>query len=145
MAAHKISEILTVSGKLNMLSRAAHRLAELERLLSEAIPRALSEATRIEGFRAGTLVVSADNAAVAVKLKQLAPRLLLQIRERDPEVTGIRVEVQPAREAGARVKKSGKHAIGAATLTEFQNLADGLAESSLKSALERFVQRQQKK
>jgi hypothetical protein len=145
MAAHKIGEILAVSGNLNSLSRTANRLAELERLLSEAVPRALFEATRIKVFRAGTLVVSADNAAVAVKLKQLAPRLLLHIRERDCEVTGIRVEVQPAREAGSRAKKSGKHPIGAATLTEFQNLAEGLAESSLKTALERFVQRHNQK
>src|SRR5262245_61773648 len=102
MATHKIGDILAATRELKSLSRTAHRLAELERLLLSATPRALSQATRIKNFRAGTLVVSADNAAVASRLKLLAPQLLIQIRERDPEVTGIRVEVQPAPGAVSR-------------------------------------------
>ena|SRR5688572_9187785 len=142
MTAHKIGEILAVTGQLKALSRAAQRLAELERLLLSAAPRALSEATRIKSFRAGTLVVSADNAAVASKLKLLAPQLLIQIRDREPEVTGIRVEVQPA--PGAIPGKTAKRAIGGATIAEFQSLAAGLADSPLKSAVERLVHRRKK-
>lgn len=143
MAAHKIGEILAATGELDALSRAARRLAELQRLFSGAAPRALSQATRIKSFRTGTLVVSADNAAVASKLKSLTPQLLIQIRERDPEVTGIRVEVQPA--AGAVARKSVKRAIAGGTLVEFQNLAEGLGDSALKSALIRLVQRRNKR
>jgi hypothetical protein len=142
MTAHKIGEILATTGHLKALSRAAERLAELERLLLSAAPRALSEATRIKSFRAGTLVVSADNAAVASKLKLLAPQLLIQIRDREPEVTGIRVEVQPA--PGARPRKTEKRDLGGAAITEFQSLAAGLADSPLKSAVERLVQRRRK-
>src|SRR5262245_34756846 len=109
MAAHKIGEILAATTQLKTLSHGARRLAELERLLLSAAPRALSEATRIKSFRAGTLVVSADNAAVASRLKLLAPQLLLQIREREPEVTGIRVEVQPA--PGAPRRRTAKRAM----------------------------------
>ena len=142
MTAHKIGEILATTGQLKALSRAAKRLAELEQLLLSAAPHALSEATRIKSFRAGTLVVSADNAAVASKLKLLAPQLLIQIHEREPEVTGIRVEVQPAPGAAPRRAKRG---IGPETVAEFQNLAAGLADSPLKSAVERLVQRRGKK
>ena len=48
MAAHKIGELLAASGQLKALSRAARRLAELEQLLFEAAPRALSEAARVK-------------------------------------------------------------------------------------------------
>jgi len=145
MAAHKIGEILADSGKLKVLSHAARRLAELERLLSEAAPSALAEATRIKSFRAGTLVVSADNAAVAAKLRQLVPRLLSHIRERDPEVTGIRVEVQPTPLAYPRAVSPGKSAIGTAALAGFQDLAERLSDSPLKTALRRLVQRRLEK
>jgi len=143
MAAHKIGEILAATHELKALSRMAHRLAELERLLLSATPRALTEATRIKNFRAGTLVVSADNAAVASKLKLLAPQLLIQIRERDPEVTGIRVEVQPA--SGAAPKRSRKHGLTESTLSELRSLAEELGDSPLKSALSRMVERHGKK
>jgi len=143
MTAHKIGEILAATGQLKALSRAAQRLAELERLLLSAAPRALSEATRIKSFRAGTLVVSADNAAVASKLKLLAPQLLIQIRDREPEVTGIRVEVQPA--PGVATGKTSKRAIGSAAIAQFQSLAAGLADSPLKSAVERLVHRRVKR
>ena len=143
MTAHKIDQILAATHELATLSRAAHRLAELERLLLSATPRALSEATRIKSFRAGMLVVSADNAAVASKLKLLAPQLLIQIREREPEVTGIRVEVQPA--PGAERRPSRKRGISDGALAELRNLAEGLGESPLKSALNRLVERHRKK
>ena len=142
MPAHKIGEILAATDQLKALSRAAHRLAELERLLLSAAPRALSEATRIKSFRAGTLVVSADNAAVASKLKLLAPQLLIQIREREPEVTGIRVEVQPA--PGAASRRSQKRSIGDSAILEFRHLAQGLGESPLRSAVDRLVERHKK-
>ena len=143
MTAHKIGEILAATGQLKALSRAAQRLAELERLLLSAVPRALSEATRIKSFRAGTLVVSAENAAVASKLKLLAPQLLIQIRERDPEVTGIRIEVQPA--PGAASGRSRKLAISDGALAELRDLAQRLNDSPLKSALGRMVERHKKK
>jgi len=142
MTAHKIDKILAGTGQLKALSRAAQRLAELERLLLSAAPRALSEAARIKSFRAGTLVISADNAAVASKLKLLAPQILMQIRDWEFEVTGIRVEVQPA--PGAAPRKTAKRAIGNTTIAEFQNLAAGLADSPLKSAVEKLVQRRKK-
>ena len=142
MTAHKVGEFLATTGELKALSRAATRLAELEQLLLSTAPHALSEATRIKTFRAGTLVVSADNAAVASKLKLLAPQLLIQIREREPEVTGIRVEVQPA--PGAAKRQSGKLAMGDGAVSGFRNLAAELADSPLKKAVERLVRRRGK-
>lgn len=141
MAAHKLEEILAGSAELNALSRLARRQSELQRLILESAPRALAGATRITGFRAGTLVVSADNAATAAKLRQLAPRLLLTISEREPEVTKIRVEVQPAAAVPATRPQARKHALSADTVENFRKLADALPDSALKSSVARLVGR----
>ena len=145
MAAHRIGELLAGSGQLKTLSREAQRLAELERLIFEAAPRALSEATRVGNLRAGTLVLLADNTAVAAKLRQLLPRLLVCVRKRDPEVSGIRVEVQPAgrQKRGAGAAK--KQRLSTDTIKNFENLAERLHDSPLKTAVARLVAHQRKK
>ena len=122
----------------------ARRLAELERLIFEAAPRALSEATRVRHLRAGTLVLSADNAAVAAKLRQLTPRLLVCVRKREPEVNGIRVEVQPAPQQKWPTRGSGKRPLTAAAIANFRSLAEGLRESPLKDAVTRLVRHHKK-
>ena len=144
MAARKIGELLAGSGQLKTLSSEARRLAELERLIFEAAPRALSEATRVRNLRAGTLVISADNAAVAAKLRQLIPRLLVCVRKREPEVNGIRVEVQPGPRQRRPKRRSGKRPLPAAVIANFRCLAEGLRESPLKDAVNRLVRRHKK-
>ena len=144
MPARKIGELLAVSGELKTLSREARRLAEVEQRLFEATPRALAEAARVKSLRAGTIVLSADNAAVAAKLRQLAPRLLLHIRKREPEVTVLRVEVQPAAPPSGPAASSQKRPLGETAIAEFQNLAAGLRDSQLKSAVGRLVQRRKR-
>src|SRR5262245_42680556 len=141
MPAHKIGELLAASGPLKALSGKARRLAELESLLFEATPRALTEATLVKELRAGTLVVLADNSAVASKLRQLVPRLLVCVRKRELEVNGIRVEVQPAPQQERAAPVAKKHTLGAATVTEFRGLAEGLRDSPLKEAVTRLVRR----
>ncbi len=144
MATHKIGELLAGSGQLKTLSREAQRLAELERLIFEAAPGALAEAIRIKKLRAGTLVLLADNAAVAAKLKQLAPRLLACVRKMDPEINGIQVQVQPAQRRKSAPGDLRKRSLGLDAIGKFENLAEGLHESPLKSALTRLVQRHRK-
>jgi hypothetical protein len=144
MATHKIGELLAGSGQLKTLSREARRLADFERLILEAAPRALSEATRVKSFRAGTLVLSADNAAVAAKLRQLLPRLLVCVQKREAEVSGIRVEVQPAPQQRWPTRGSGKRPLTAAAIANFRSLAEGLRESPLKDAVTRLVRRHRK-
>ena len=145
MATRKIGELLAASGQLKTLSHEARRLAELERVIFEAAPRALSEATRLRSYRAGTLVLSTENPAVAAKLRQLLPRLLVCVRNREPEVSRIQVQVQPAmRQERARGGEGKKRPLSADAVANFQSLAAGLHESPLKSALARLVRRHKK-
>lgn len=141
MPAHKIGDLLAKSSELRALSRQAQRLAELQQVLFEAAPPTLTKATRVKSYQAGTLFLLADNAAVAAKLRQLAPRLLHHVQKRGVEVTGIRVEVQVAAQQTTLPKSSHKRGLGVEAIGDFEALAGSLKDSPLKSALVRLAQR----
>ena len=141
MPAHKIGTLLTESSELRALSRRAQHLAELQHALSDGIPRPLARACRVKGFRSGTLVVAAENSAVAAKLRQLAPRLLERLRKLDEQVTGIRIEVQVAAQQNGLGKRSQKHALDARVIADFERLEATLKDSPLRRAVGALVQR----
>ena len=141
MPAHKLGDLLAQSGELSALSLRARRLAELQQVLLTAVPPPLAQFTRVKSLRAGTLFLLADNSAVAAKLRQLAPTLLLHVRKREIEVTGIQVEVQVAapqpRSAGAQAGRD----LSLTAVNTLDGLAEALNESPLKTALTRLVRR----
>ena len=140
MPAHKIGSWLA-SGELRTLASKAQRLTELQQVLFDSAPPSLAQASRVKNYRAGTLFLLADNAAVAAKLKQLTPRLLVSIQKREPEITGIRVEVQ-VKESGyeipAKIKNS---SLPIDSIEHFRKLSEAFPDSALKSALANLVRR----
>src|SRR5262245_25615651 len=144
MPARKIDEVLARSGELRALSVQAQRLAELQQVLHEAVPSSLVHSARVSTFRAGRLVVLADNAAVAAKLKQLAPRLLRHLQERGNQVTGIQVEVQVAVPQRVSGTAPGERDLSLTTVRSLEGLAGTLKASPLKVALDRMVQRRKR-
>lgn len=141
MPAQKIGAFFRASSALRALSARAQRLMELQQVLIESVPASLAHASRVKHVRAGTLFLSADNAAVAAKLRQLTPRLLLKFQKRDSEVTGIRVEVQVARtpSRAAAVFKTTRLDVDA--IENFRKLASRLEDCPLKAAIDRLVAR----
>jgi len=137
----KIGDVLANSSDLQALARQAQGLKVLELFLLESTPAALASASRVANLKSGTLVILAENAAVAAKLRQLAPRLLLHFRERGVEVTGIRVDVQVKTHKIKAEDDVTKPALPPDAIKEFSALADALPDSSLKSAIERLVAR----
>ncbi|MGQ0749908.1 MAG: DciA family protein [Betaproteobacteria bacterium] len=138
--ARKIGALLEAP-ELKSLARKAQRLAELHSVFLDCAPAPLCRASRVRDYRAGTLYLSADNAAVATKLRQLAPSLLLSIRKRAPEITGIKIAVQ-VREVTARPAAGSRtSATGIENVDIFRALAEKLPESPLKAAVSRLVRR----
>lgn len=144
MSARKISDLLAHSGELRALSGRARRLAELQQVLLEVVPSSLINATRVKTLRAGTLVVLAGNAAVAAKLRQLAPRLLLHVQKQGIEVTGIQVEVQVAAPQGISAQTASGRDLSLTAVSALEGLAGTLRESPLKGALDRLVRRRKR-
>jgi len=139
--AQRIGDVIARSGDLKVLARQAQRLRDLEHLLFESTPAALARASRVANLKAGTLLVLADNAAVAAKLRQLAPRLLLHLNEQGFEVTVLRVEVQvKAHKIKAEDDVTGR-SLPPDAIKNFARLSDSLPDSPLKSAVARLVAR----
>jgi hypothetical protein len=137
----KIGDVIANSGNLTALARHARRLSDLQQLLLEATPPALAAASRVTDLKAGTLVVLADNAAVAAKLRQLAPRLLKHVQKQQVEVTGIRVDVQVKTHKIKAEDEVTKHPLPPEAITDLKGLAEALPPSPLKSALARLLAR----
>ena len=144
MPARKIDNFLAHSGELRALSVQAQRLAKLQQVLLEALPSPLNRSARVSTLRAGRLVVLADSAAVAAKLRQLTPRLLRYVQERESQVTGIQVDVQVAVPQRLSGEKAAERDLSLAAVGSFEGLAGTLKPSPLKAALDRLVQRRKR-
>ena len=140
MPTQRLSALLA-GGTLATLCDESRRMRELQRVFFDSAPPPLARVTRVKALRAGTLYLSADNGAVAAKLRQLAPRLLTAIRERVPEINGIRVEVQVIATADELRKNTRKTALSIETIENFEKLAAAMQDCDLKSALGALARR----
>jgi hypothetical protein len=112
----------------------AERLIELRRIYSELVPQQLLRFSSIVNFKRQTVVIFAENNAIAAKLKLLSPRLVNDFSKRGVEVTGIRLEVQP-REIPQK-EPAQKHArLSPAGAESLEALAKRLPDSKLKQAI----------
>src|SRR5689334_22241864 len=136
-----IGSVLRSLGDLEASLMHVKRLAALERLYAASVPRESAGRSRVAYEREGTLVVTADNSAVAAKLRHLAPRIVVEIVKSVPEVTGIRVEVQVTQPPAIGREPSVE--IGPKGLANLRELRDSLPSSPLKAALNRLVSRRE--
>ena len=143
MTAHKIDFYLDSSSSLRALTGAARRVSELQQIFLKAAPQPLAQACRVKQLRGGTLVLLAENAAIAAKLRQLAPRLLATYVQQASEVTAIKVEVQVS--GGTPPQPSGRRqpeALSLDSIKSLEELAAGLEDTPLKEAINRLAARQ---
>ena len=112
----------------------AERLIELRRIYSKLVPQQLWRSSSIVNYKQQKVVIFADNNAIAAKLRLLSPRLVNDFSKCGVEVTGIRLEVQPRRDAPATgsPKRASLSLAGAESL---RALAGRLPDSNLKRAL----------
>ena len=139
MPLHKLSHLFQASDELKALSARTRRMRELQALYLRSAPRELAQASRIKNFQKGTLVIGADNGAIATKLRQMAPRLLETLRKTDAEIAGLKVEVQVRGAARERVTPSRKVALTRDAVERFETLSKEVADADLKSALARLA------
>jgi hypothetical protein len=142
MPLQTLGNLLGATQELKALTAGVRRMQRLQSLYVGTAPRDLAKSSRVKSCEAGTLLLAADNAAVAAKLKQLAPRLLVAMRENEPEITQVRIEVQVGGRARPRVHEPLKKGLTPGTLSKLDGLAAGMPEGGLKSALSRLVRRQ---
>jgi hypothetical protein len=137
MPLHTIGKLMSATQELKVLQTRTRHLLELQRVFLESAPAELASSSRVKGYKAGTLFVSTDSAAIAAKLKQLAPRLLASVQKREKHVTGLRIEVQV--NGSQRTYKSIKTSLTTEAIEEFDALSKRVTNVELKSALANLV------
>ncbi len=136
---HRLNAFLESNRDLRHLSQRTRQIATLQRHYQQIAPSSLLQASRVMQLHDQTLILSADNGAVAAKLRQLSTELISLFRTRGCEVTGIQIRVQvrvrpdPATPRPRTLGKNGQK--------ELENLALNLQDSPLKTALKRFAKR----
>lgn len=142
MPARKIDFYLNSSSSLRALTGAARRVAELQQIFLKIAPQPLTHACCVKQLRAGTLVLLAENAAVAAKIRQLAPRLLATYVKQGGEITAIKVEVQVGEAAPQPAAKRAPKPLSLDSIEDLERLAAGLDDTPLKQAIARMAARQ---
>ena len=139
MPAHPAHSFLSAAPNLQALLQQAQKLLVLQKTWNEVAPKPLAAASRVGAVRQQTLIVYANNGAVAGKLRQLVPSLLEKIQKRGIEITAIRVDVQV--EAPPPGKKPKDLAVSPNALSSLGKLEQSLEDSPLKNALHTLIHR----
>jgi hypothetical protein len=135
-----VMDHLATADAFARLSGQASRLRRLQSLLDAILPAYLLPGTRIANLKRGTVVIHAASGAVAVKLRQLAPRLAESFIQQGQEVTGIEVRVQAHRPAPAGKRMTQPKVLGTRSQQALASLAAGLEDDSpVKRALEKLL------
>jgi hypothetical protein len=140
MHSKNLRAYLDSSAGIAALLPQAERLIELRRMYSELVPQQLLRSSAIVNYKRQTVVIFAENNAIAAKLKLLGPRLINDFSMRGVEVTGIRLEVQPLG-SPRNVPTSKQARLSAAGAESLEALARRLPESKLRQAVKELVER----
>jgi hypothetical protein len=135
-----LEDCLMADAGLARLSTHAKRLVRLQRIFESTTP--LARLSRIANVKLGRIFIFAASNAVAVKLRQLEPRLTVVFRSEAPEVTGIDIRVQPTNSLPPRRQPLPRMGIGKKQKQGLTSLAESLPENSaLRAALENLLSR----
>lgn len=148
MPLRDIRNLLSASGELAALRDKTQRLVALQRAYVDCTPVELAEliqASRVGYFQAGTLYLLADNTSVAAKLRQLLPRLLPLFQKLEPQVTGIRVDVQPKSPAAASSTRTKKGTLPVDYIEKYNVIAEKIVDPNLKLAVTNLMRNRAKK
>lgn len=141
MQTRTLDDCLNADAAMARLAAHAERLLKLQHLFEEAAPAALARTCRIANIKLGVIVIHAENAAVAAKLRQIEPSLSDAFRSRGVEVTEIRIKVQPLDVAAQHNPPIQAAVLGDAGRASIARLADSLPDGPLREALGRFIAR----
>jgi len=140
MQARSIEDCLKTDGGLARLAGHAVLLLRLQRVFESAAPRALVRGARIANLKLGKLIIHANNAGVAAKLRQITPTLIGVFHNEGAEVTGIEVKVQPHHAPPAPPPGESHGPLGSHAKHGLTSLAEHLpADSPLRDALRHLV------
>jgi hypothetical protein len=133
----RLNALLASNQQLRQFASKARQLSALQQLYESLVPPAFRHGTQVIEQQQQTLIIAANNGAVAAKLRHMSGELISLFQAKGCEITGIQIRVQvatplpAARPAPRKLGKAAREALG--------KLDENLAESPLKAALERLL------
>ena len=121
----------------------ANQLTLMQQTFVEIAPPQLAGHSTLGWFSEGNLTLYASSGAIAAKLKQISPSLLLKFQKKGYEVTAIRVAVQAYNHINSMDNLVDKNLrMGPVGMESLSQLAAGLPVSPLKTAVESLLKKQ---
>lgn len=134
----RFKSLLSGNQELRPLLTKAQALSALHRHFIGVAPPHLAQSSQILGLQSGTLSVAVANAAIAAKLRQLVPELVVMLQNRGCEVSGIRVKVQVSFSRSQPVHPPRK--LGKTARDALIELGQTLGDSPLRLALKKMAE-----
>ena len=148
MAARKINFYLgslRLTPEHQRLFSYTDKLTAMQQVFMKIAPPQLAQRCALGAFVEGDLTIYARSGAIAAKLRQMLPSLLLKFRARGYEVTAIRIAVQANYNSITDTEKVVKRLeIGQAGLESLSNLVSALPASQLRTAVAQLLKKQAK-
>ncbi|MEO8157227.1 MAG: DciA family protein [Betaproteobacteria bacterium] len=136
MTDKRVGLLLDSLPELQALRGELRQLADLQSTLADALPENLAACTNVALVKAGELVLVSENAAVAAKLRQMAPRILIVLQDRGFKINGIRLKVQVSVRDNPLPQK--QISLGSEARSAIDSLSERLSPSPLQEALKRL-------
>lgn len=119
------------------------KLTAMQQVFMKIAPPQLAQCSALGAFVEGDLTIYAQNGAVAAKLRQMLPSLLLKFRARGYEVTAIRTAVQADYHSISEPDLAVKtRQIDKAGIESLSNLVATLPASPLRTAVSQLLKSQ---
>lgn len=142
MTSRSFGDFVQSEDRLRMLHGEARRLGRLQARLDELLPVWVSGCVSVAALRDGVLTIVTSSPAVATSVGQIAPRLAAEIRNDEPEVTSLKVTVQPGEaRTAAPPGLPPPEPLSADTRSKLMELAANVGDPRLKKALEALGRR----
>lgn len=134
------AQFLDTDAVAGRLMAHARLLMKLSSRFDDCAPGALRHAARVANYRSGTVVIHADNGAVAAKLRQMSRRLCDELSFEGAECNVIEVKVQP-RQTLFRSRPSTLKPLSARTASTIDRTISALPRGALRDALDTLLRR----
>jgi len=138
----RLNSFISSIKELGLLAGKVKQLRAYQTHYAQIVPLSLLRSSQVIQLEQTVLTVSANNGAVAAKLRQMAPELLGQLQQRGCEVTAIQVKVQVTQTVLA--KPPSRFLISSKSKQQISELSDKLPPSPLRNALQRLIEKKQR-
>lgn len=118
----------------------ARLLLKLSRRFEALAPAGLRHSAHVANYKLGTVIIHADNGAVAAKIRQLSHRLSDELSKGGTECNGIEVKVQP-RQIPSQSTSSTQKPLSGKAIGVLRSATDSLPQGPLRDALDKLLKR----